>query len=128
MKCANQEPGLHHETFLLRKSYWEIGKKGVRREIVVGRCPGILLVVRFTRPALAWRYGLGRRGGWSRGFWPGYAVGAFPGLAAGTLAAPYVPWVPVYVVQPPPRCHAQPGYWSQVPIAQGNGFTTHQHV
>jgi hypothetical protein len=91
---------------------------------------GVLLVVGTTTPALAWGQGWGHRVGWYGGFWPGYAVGTVTGLAVGALSAPYyyVPSAPVYVVPPRPRCYAQQGYWSQVPVAQGNGFTTYQNV
>ncbi len=97
-------------------------------------CLAALLVIGMTAPALAWGHGhpggWGHRGGWHGGFWPGYAAGAFTGLAFEALAAPYysVPPVPVYVAPPPPTCYTQPGYWTQVPLTEQDGFTTYQNV
>ena len=58
----------------------------------------------------------------------GVGIGVFPGFvwAAPYYAPPvYVPF-PVYPEPPGPSCYAQPGYWTQVPLAQEGGFTTYQ--
>lgn len=97
----------------------------------------VLLVVGITTPALAWghghRGGGGYRGGWYGGFWPGYGVGAFTGLAIGTLAAPYAYPYPYYApppvyLMPAPTCYQSGGYWTQVPVNGGGGYTTYQNV
>lgn len=80
-----------------------------------------------------------------RRFWTGFAVGTATGLVFSPLLAPryyYVPApvyyapppvyyapAPVYFAPPPPVCSQTfvPGYWANMPVYNGYGYTTYQY-
>jgi len=105
----------------------------------LGLTLAILLLVAFVAPPVdaGWsRGGHGRWEGGSRqefhgsvgcpacGFLGGLILG---GVLGGVLAAPAFGPPPVYAA-PPPTCHTQPGYWTQVPFASSREYTTYRNV
>jgi len=58
------------------------------------------------------------------GFLGGLILG---GVLGGVLAAPAFGPPPVYAA-PPPICHTQPGYWTQVPVSRSGEYTTYRNA